>query len=69
MGTPNDYLRFKDNQALFFLLTLRGEPALHYMIGELYPKIRVFHYYNGVACVDGNKASGVSGSANGYKPI
>ena len=27
LGAPSDCLRFEDNQALFFLLTLQGDPT------------------------------------------
>jgi len=43
---PNDYLRFGDNQAQFFLLILLGDLAWHYRINGLHLKTRVFHYYN-----------------------
>ena len=41
---PNDYLRFGSNQALFFLLTLLGDPVWHYRINELHPKARLFSF-------------------------
>ena len=43
---PNDYLRFGDIKALFFLLTLLRDLAWHHMINELHPKTRLFYYYD-----------------------
>jgi len=39
---PNDCLRFNHNQALFFLLTLWGNPLWHYRVEELHPGERAF---------------------------
>ena len=43
---PNDYLRFEDNQTLFFLLTLLGDLAWHYRINDLHPKNRAFYHHD-----------------------
>ena len=39
---PNSYLRLGENRALFFLLTLRGDPERYYRINVLDPKVQVF---------------------------
>jgi len=44
-GIPNDYLRFRHNQALFFLLTLLGDPLWRYRVRELHPKTRLFSFF------------------------
>ena len=33
---PNSYLRFKDNQALFLFLTLKGDLKWHYRVDEMH---------------------------------
>ena len=42
---PNNCLRFRSNQALFFLLTLLGDPMWCYGVRELYPKTRFFSFF------------------------
>ena len=44
-GIPNDCLRFGHNQALFFLLTLLGDPLWRYRVRELHPKTRLFSFF------------------------
>ena len=62
----NDCFRLKSNQALFFLLTLLGDPVWHYRINELHPKARLFSFYNrcfsylGTYTNEPNRASGPS---------
>jgi len=33
---PNSYLKIEDNQVVFLLLTLKGDPQWHYRVDELH---------------------------------
>jgi len=41
-NVPNSCLRFRENQTLNLLLTLRGDARWHYWVNELHPKVWAF---------------------------
>jgi len=43
-GIPNDCLRFRHNQALFFFLALLSDPVWHYWVRKLHLKNRLFNF-------------------------